>query len=52
VEVSIRVMEQILESVTPLENSMSPISVFVEKDASAAVVKQSFVTNGASSAAH
>ncbi len=38
-EASIRVMEQILESVTPSENSMSPTSVFEEKDVSAAVVK-------------
>ncbi len=50
-EVSIRVMEQILELVTPLENSMSPTSVFEEKDVNAAVVKAYFVTNGALSAA-
>jgi hypothetical protein len=49
--VSIRVMEQILESVTPSENSMSPTSVFEEKDVKAAVVNRSCATNGASSAA-
>ncbi len=51
-EVSIRVMEQILELVTPSENSMSLISVFEGKGVNAADAKRNSATNGDLSAAH
>ena len=44
-------MEQILESVTPSENSMSLTSVFEEKDVNAAAATRNCATNGDSSAA-